>query len=540
MNDSTLLAIALVGTTAALASALYGIAALWAASGRTSWLWRLTPIALLLAALAPIGAYELVALYGAQTVVVIVVISLARFVRRWRAVGNTRDAGVGALGQPLQETRGPRIQFLLTDLLNAALLIGAVLAIVREAAPGTPSTLGGRIVWTPLVATGAGFGVTTLAATWVVCGHWRWYFRVTVCALVLGGFGGVLESKGDPIGLFALAGNIELTSGGYSLLTRGGHLLLATVHGVAIMTCLLLAYRAGWAGRRRENPSDHQHAPLTESRIPERDAWRWPARVAACGVGLWGGWVLGSTYLALLPPTAPALEPLPVPNGYDELVKAGNGLNWAAVPSQDFDEATFQACESFVQANVSSFALLRKGLARPCQVPFDFNDWFGSENLTDMQGFRSLCRALTISGKVAAATGKYDGSMRDYLDIVCLGQKSCHGGILTHALVASGIEGEGVQGIVGQLNGMDASALGELTNGLEKLSGVREPLGVILERDRLWQRLAYGWLGRLYQCLSYTFSGGDSVYRLLPDFRARRCPTAAVTCRGGHPPAHAH
>ncbi len=56
----------LLGALAVLAAMLYGTAALWAAAGRAGWLQRVAPITLLLAALFPIGAYDLFALYLSQ------------------------------------------------------------------------------------------------------------------------------------------------------------------------------------------------------------------------------------------------------------------------------------------------------------------------------------------------------------------------------------------------------------------------------------------------------------------------------------------
>ena len=61
----------LLGALAVLAAMLYGTAALWAAAGRAGWLQRIAPITLLLAALFPIGAYDLFALYLSQALVTI-------------------------------------------------------------------------------------------------------------------------------------------------------------------------------------------------------------------------------------------------------------------------------------------------------------------------------------------------------------------------------------------------------------------------------------------------------------------------------------
>jgi len=78
---------------AAISATVFGVAALWAVGGRAGWLARTAPVALLLAALVPIGAYELLAVFGAQVAVVIVwvlVVRLGRAYRECRKRGESR------------------------------------------------------------------------------------------------------------------------------------------------------------------------------------------------------------------------------------------------------------------------------------------------------------------------------------------------------------------------------------------------------------------------------------------------------------------
>lgn len=194
-----LLTIALVGGTAVLTATLYGIAALWAASGRKNWLWRWAPLVLLLAALAPIGAYELVALYGTEAAVIIGAISVWRFVRGWRAARHApAGESVDVRAVLVPPARRVPLQFLLRDVLKVILLTAAVLAIVRYAAAETTP-----IDWWPSVGAGAALGAGTLAAAWLVCGRGRWYFRVLAFGLITAVAGEVLEALGYSTGVLA-------------------------------------------------------------------------------------------------------------------------------------------------------------------------------------------------------------------------------------------------------------------------------------------------------------------------------------------------
>src|SRR5262245_18365936 len=115
--DKVMIQFGLIAAVIVLAATLYGVVALWAARGRSTWFWRSAAVLLLLAAVAPIGAYELLAIYGTQAAVVVGGIWMVRLLRAWQA---RRDVATDLRA----------IQFRLPDLLKATLLAAAVFAIV--------------------------------------------------------------------------------------------------------------------------------------------------------------------------------------------------------------------------------------------------------------------------------------------------------------------------------------------------------------------------------------------------------------------------
>lgn len=138
-----------------------------------------------------------------------------------------------------------------------------------------------------------------------------------------------------------------------------------------------------------------------------------------------------------------------------------------------------------------------------------------------MGNFRDLCRALSVEGKVAAAAGQTGNAVQSYLDIIRLAQDTSRGGLELDDVVASGIEGVGLQGIVEELSKLDAANLEVLRRALQTLTDSREPLEVILERDRTFNRLALGWQGRLYFWLDDTLAASDKTNQAVSDIRAR-------------------
>ncbi len=241
-----------------------------------------------------------------------------------------------------------------------------------------------------------------------------------------------------------------------------------------------------------------------------------------CSIAVFGGWLLASMYLALLPPSIPKLEPLPNPNGYTELLRATAALNWTSVPGQDFDEVPLAASQAFVQANVAPLALARQALLLPSRCPVDYEDSFISRALPDIQAARTLARALWIQARVAAAESRLVGAVQSYGDILRFGRQYSRGGVNIHEMVGGAIEGIALAGLVEEVDTLDASGLAALRHSLETAADDGEPLEAILKRDHLWGSLSNGWQGRFdYWCDSLVLDG-DSYRALLIDLRSAR------------------
>ncbi len=499
------MAVVLVGGAAVLTATLFGLAALWAMRGPASWLWLWSPLVLLLAALAPIGAYELLALYGAQAAVVITALSVDRLRQRWRAVSLGHDRLADGLVPVSPPTISNRPRFHLSDLLRAVVLIGAVFAIVRHAAPSAAATAG-PTDWSPWISGGAGYGVVTAAAAWTFWGRVRWYVRGLVFVFVTAIVAGALE------GFQVTVGSVQFASP-FARAGAGWWALLIALYGLLTLSLLCLSRPAAlwW-----DDESTGRHdAEWTRT----KSVWRWPARVMLMAiVPLSLAW-LGSAYWALLPLRMSTLDPLPNPNGYGDLVQAGNTLNWAAIPNEDPHEATIEECQAFVQANAGPLSLARQGLAKPCRCPVEFTA--SSQNINSAIALRSLCRALYAEARVALAANRPQDAVRIDLEIIDVGHCTSRGGLVVDDLIADAIQGMGMDQVTRGMSKLDAGSLQSLRKGLEQWIGTREPIGAVLERDYLWDALAYGWHGRLHQWINATVGSGYSIGQSVADVRER-------------------
>jgi hypothetical protein len=513
--DSPMWAVVVLGLSV-LSAMLYGIAALWASSGSKGWLWRWAPLTLLLTALAPIGAYELIAYYGAQATVIVGFITLRKWVQGRRAKRRARVvATTNSPNECLPHARRAPPQFLLGDMLKAILLAAVVLALIRHAAPGTEAILGRPINRRQWLVAGVVFGVITLAAAWAVCGQRRRYLRAIVLVLVTAAAGGVLDVFDDPFGITFTTPFKASTSAWRWCLSLTGSF------GLLVAIWLLLVRRAGWAWWRRDVTVDEAHPSGTQDHAAAQDRWRWPARIAACAISLFGGWMLGSVFWALLPPVPPHQDPLPTPNGYDDLLRAGTAINWTAIPNKDIDTATIEACQAFLQANASSLASMRHAFSKPCRVPFDFAELSSSMiEINFISAVRDLDQALSVEGRVGVAKDRFGDAMQSYLDTMRLAQKLSFRGLLTQELTANNIEYEGLQGIADEMNHLDAASLALLVQTLDGFLDLREPLEKVLDRDQAWRKLEYGWIGALLFWLEETLEENSSSV-VLSSSRAR-------------------
>ena len=157
----------------------------------------------------PIGAYELLVLFGCQAAVVIGGIWLADF---WAGFRRARQQGLGvvrAIGQVVAQLWGEGPRFPLRELLAGVLLAAAVLAIVRNGpvdAVATRDVLNNPGPW---IAAGIALGITTLAAIGIVFGSAHWYVRLVVGLIVIVAAPALLEleepalSVGSQFGLIA-------------------------------------------------------------------------------------------------------------------------------------------------------------------------------------------------------------------------------------------------------------------------------------------------------------------------------------------------
>jgi len=128
----------------------------------------------------------------------------------------------------------------------------------------------------------------------------------------------------------------------------------------------------------------------------------------------------------------PPSTPLPNPNGYDDLVKAGQMIRgdiW------DYDKANREKLRGIVLTNAEALALARSALSNQCGVTLQFSRAYLTNHLPELIGFRSVAQALATEGKLAENENRFNDAAKSYRDAIHFGNEAGRGGIVVDEIV---------------------------------------------------------------------------------------------------------
>lgn len=163
---------------------------------------------------------------------------------------------------------------------------------------------------------------------------------------------------------------------------------------------------------------------------------RWVAvNAGVAGFLLVGGAV--GVYV-LTRPIALDEPPLPVPNGYDDLLEAGKLVRG---PVPDLQKASPEELQAFVERNPDVLERARIGLERECRVPLVESPQYVNAAMNRSRAMRNLTRLFIAEGSVfEAADEQASAAAASYADAVRLGAKIAPGGLLTEILTGYACE----------------------------------------------------------------------------------------------------
>ena len=204
--------------------------------------------------------------------------------------------------------------------------------------------------------------------------------------------------------------------------------------------------------------------------------------------------LVGGIVLVLLSPRLPTPLPLPKPNGYDDLVKAGQ---LALSEPSDRDSLSTDELRSLVAGNADALGLARDGLRKQCRVPLDYSMNYLSNHLSDLSAFKRLVRGFLAEGRLAERENRYAGAAQAYVDGVRLGHECCRGGVIIDMLVGVACRSLGCQAMQGVLPQLQATDCREAIRQMEELAAKSQSWGEVVQQEQSWSRRTFGWRGRI-------------------------------------------
>jgi hypothetical protein len=180
----------------------------------------------------------------------------------------------------------------------------------------------------------------------------------------------------------------------------------------------------------------------------------------------------------------PPLPPLPNPNGYEKFMKAGQMTHGQAGL---YDSMSQVELRMLVASNAEALTLARAGFTNECRVPVQFSQFYGTNHIRDLIGFRNLAQTLAAEGRLAELENRPNDAAKSYLDAVHLGNEVARGGVLIDAMIGVAIEGLGtscLQKIPGEL---DAKSCRETAAALESFDTNRQSWVEVMRQGDLWR-----------------------------------------------------
>jgi len=185
----------------------------------------------------------------------------------------------------------------------------------------------------------------------------------------------------------------------------------------------------------------------------------------------------------------PPVAPLPIPNGYENLVKAGRVIKVSGLSS--YIQMNAQQLGGLVATNAEALQLLHAGLSNQSRVPLQFSEAYMANHLNELAGLKRLAQVLDAEGRLAEMEGRTGVAARSYLDTIHLGAESARGGVIIDQLVGTAIEAIGVAGLQRLVDQLDAKSCRDTAAAMENYDAQGQTWQQVMQQERDWSRRAY-------------------------------------------------
>ncbi len=200
--------------------------------------------------------------------------------------------------------------------------------------------------------------------------------------------------------------------------------------------------------------------------------------------------------------------PLPVPNGYDDLVRAGALIPEAGAlrSSVSLKDMATKDLRAAVTGCKEALEAARVGIGRECFRPPA--DAFNIRVDLEMAS-RRLADAFYVEAVLAEREGSYGDAVKSFGDLTVLGAQWTRGGVFIDFMVGSAQEIIGLTGIGRIREKLDGPAVGEALTVIQRAADLREPFEHIMDRQAEFVRRNSTFLERIEAL--FDSSGGRNL-----------------------------
>jgi hypothetical protein len=243
----------------------------------------------------------------------------------------------------------------------------------------------------------------------------------------------------------------------------------------------------------------------------------------------------------------PPVPPLPNPNGYDDLVKAGEMIS---TDIGNFEKMNLAELQYLVAANAGALSLARAGLSNQCRATTQFTTNYMDldHHFVELSAIKNLARALVAEGKLAEMENHPGAAAKFYLEAFHLGNESARGGLLIDQLVGTAGEALGTRSLAVMVGQLDAPSCRETAAALETLDSQRQTWNEVMQQEAAWSRRTYPGLRDRFQAMMMANSLKKVFEKAGEKFAAQQLKTRQLIVQlaahgyeldKGRPPANA-
>ena len=178
------------------------------------------------------------------------------------------------------------------------------------------------------------------------------------------------------------------------------------------------------------------------------------------------------------------LAPLPNPNGYDDIVKAGSLVSGDAIAAR---ELPLEELRALITTNAEALQLLRVGLSRTCGVPVEAA-LSTNTFILELGTTKRLALLLAVEGRLAELENRPRDAARSYVDAIHLGNEISRGGYRIHRLVGIACEAIGYVGLVKVVPQLNYQQSRPLLAELEQVDNQAVTWNEVMQGERVFVR----------------------------------------------------